>query len=47
MNEEKRNKLFRILGALIDPELPVISGCYLEMLITQLSGKCKSPGKLI
>lgn len=45
MNEEKRNKLFRILGALIEPEFHISNDCYLEMLITHLSGKCKSPGE--
>lgn len=45
MNETKRDKLFRVLGALIDPEIGISNDCYLEMLITHLAGKCKSPGE--
>lgn len=45
MAEEKREKLFRILFGLIEPRAHISNDCYLEMLITHLSGKCKSPGR--
>lgn len=45
MNEAKREKLYRVLGSLIDPEAHIGNDCYLEMLITHLAGKGKSPGE--
>lgn len=46
MNEVKRDKLFRVLDSLINPDIHSINNsCYLEMLITHLSGKGKWPGE--
>lgn len=45
MAEVKRDKLFRVLDSLVErePRNHISNDCYLEMLITHLSGKSKSP----